>query len=235
MARLFTTAGGETLIFAWRQEQARWGGFLVVQGMLARLFLLALLYAAAAARRGGGKDLPRCVGPIQSELRFGCTADRALAENICCQNRHYAEPSGYLAHAHVDLFGKLERGSVVADGTTTFYDAVCGIPLFVAPRGRSLAAWREESLEHGWPSFRAAEVVAENVVVDASDGEVRSACGLHLGHNIPDGGGDRYCIDLVCIAGAQGVGAQLAPTAALLIADEGARPASALPEAVREL
>ena len=25
--------------------------------------------------------------------------------------------------------------------------------------------------------------------------------GLHLGHNIPDRGGDRYCIDLVCIAG----------------------------------
>ena len=183
--------------------------------MWARLFLLAMLCVAAAARRGGG-DLPRCVGPIQSELRFGCTADRALAENICCQNRHYAEPSGYLAHAHVDLFGKLlARGGVAADGTTTFYDAVCGIPLFVAPRGRSLAAWRAESVEHGWPSFRAAEVVTENVVVDARDGEVRSACGLHLGHNIPDGGGDRYCIDLVCIAGVRGVGAQLAPAAAV--------------------
>ena len=37
--------------------------------------------------------------------------------------------------------------------------------------------------------------------VDKADGEVRSVCGLHLGHNIPDRGGDRYCIDLVCIAG----------------------------------
>ena len=37
--------------------------------------------------------------------------------------------------------------------------------------------------------------------MDKSDGEVRSACGLHLGHNIPDRQGDRYCIDLVCIAG----------------------------------
>lgn len=29
-----------------------------------------------------------------------------------------------------------------------------------------------------------------------------SACGTHLGHNLPDyNGKDRYCIDLVCISG----------------------------------
>ena len=28
-----------------------------------------------------------------------------------------------------------------------------------------------------------------------------SVCGTHLGHNLPDYTGDRYCIDLVCIAG----------------------------------
>ena len=28
-----------------------------------------------------------------------------------------------------------------------------------------------------------------------------SICGTHLGHNLPDGKGDRYCIDLVCVAG----------------------------------
>jgi hypothetical protein len=33
-------------------------------------------------------------------------------------------------------------------------DSVCGIPLFVAPRGRTFAAWEAESLSHGWPSFR---------------------------------------------------------------------------------
>jgi len=30
---------------------------------------------------------------------------------------------------------------------------------------------------------------------------MESACGTHLGHNLPENGVDRYCIDLVCIAG----------------------------------
>jgi peptide methionine sulfoxide reductase MsrB len=28
-----------------------------------------------------------------------------------------------------------------------------------------------------------------------------STCGVHLGHNLPDGEGARYCINLVCMAG----------------------------------
>lgn len=40
----------------------------------------------------------------------------------------------------------------------TFNDAVTGAPLFVAPRGRSLEAFVEESRAHGWPSFRDDEV-----------------------------------------------------------------------------
>merc|ERR1719364_463241 len=31
---------------------------------------------------------------------------------------------------------------------------------------------------------------------------MESKCLTHLGHNLPSGGADRYCIDLVCIAGA---------------------------------
>jgi len=30
---------------------------------------------------------------------------------------------------------------------------------------------------------------------------MESKCLTHLGHNLPEGGADRYCIDLVCIAG----------------------------------
>ena len=77
---------------------------------------------------------------------------------------------------------------------------------------RGVEAWAAESIEHGWPSFRAEEVVHANIVVDPNDGEVRSVCGLHLGHNIPDHAGDRYCIDLVCIAGVEGRGTEFAPT-----------------------
>lgn len=55
-------------------------------------------------------------------------------------------------------------------------------------------------MHHGWPSFRPQELVKENVVIHP-EGEMQSKCGTHLGHNLPDASGARYCIDLVCIAG----------------------------------
>ena len=95
----------------------------------------------------------------------------------------------------------LERQS--ADGeaqTMTFYDTVSCAPLFVAPVGRSWAAFLQESSRHGWPSFRDEEVVHENVRV-LPDSETVSTAGTHLGHNLPDAKGNRYCINLVSIAG----------------------------------
>ena len=52
----------------------------------------------------------------------------------------------------------------------------------------------------GWPSFRDAEVDWAHVRV-LSDGEVVSVDGTHLGHNLPDDAGNRFCINLVSIAG----------------------------------
>ena len=40
----------------------------------------------------------------------------------------------------------------------------------------------------------------ENVRV-LDGGETVSLGGTHLGHNLPDGRGNRYCINLVCVAG----------------------------------
>jgi len=51
----------------------------------------------------------------------------------------------------------------------------------------------------GWPSFRPEELVSENVIIH-DDGRMESICLTHLGHNLPDDR-DRYCIDLVCMAG----------------------------------
>ena len=85
-------------------------------------------------------------------------------------------------------------------GETTFYDSVTGKPLFVAPRGRSFAEWEAESRSHGWPSFRDSEVVWDDVRC-LSDGECVSTNGTHLGHNLPDRKGNRYCINLVSVAG----------------------------------
>ncbi len=53
---------------------------------------------------------------------------------------------------------------------------------------------------HGWPSFRDNEVVWDNVRC-LKNGETVSLDGTHLGHNLPDKKGNRYCINLCCIAG----------------------------------
>lgn len=58
----------------------------------------------------------------------------------------------------------------------------------------------DESIAHGWPSFRDEEVVWENVRCLAN-GEAVSLVGTHLGHNLPDRHGNRYCINLVSVAG----------------------------------
>ena len=113
--------------------------------------LLGLLGAAQAEPRS-------CSGKVQPNLRYNCSARpndtpssapaETLAEAICCDstfNHGYAEPSGFFAQPDVGLFS-----IVNASGLTTFYDSVCGIPLFVAPRGRSFQAWKAESVAHGW-------------------------------------------------------------------------------------
>ena len=50
-----------------------------------------------------------------------------------------------------------------------------------------------ESKAHGWPSFRDQEVNWDYVRV-LPNGECISVDGTHLGHNLPDGSGNRYCI-----------------------------------------
>eukprot|EP00930_Biecheleria_cincta_P011842 TRINITY_DN114970_c0_g1_i1.p1 TRINITY_DN114970_c0_g1~~TRINITY_DN114970_c0_g1_i1.p1 ORF type:complete len:202 (-),score=18.30 TRINITY_DN114970_c0_g1_i1:77-661(-) len=171
-----------------------------------RLLLWTIGTAGVAFTLCGCSDMPKCTGPVQQNLRFGCATDISLANRICCRNADFAEYSGYFQQVGGSggLFAQLD-----ATGTTTFYDTVCGLPLFKAPVGRSFAAWRHESKEHGWPSFRSSEIVSNNIIFKEG-GEIRSVCGTHLGHNIPDMSGDRYCIDLVCIAGQQNVTKPLA-------------------------
>ena len=129
--------------------------------------------------------------PVQSNLRWGIPD--ALASRICSYNRHYAEPSG--SWVSTNFFKEVDRA-----GETTFFDSVTGRPLFIAPRGRSFEEWERESRAHGWPSFRDEEVVWDDVRVLA-DGEAVSLAGTHLGHNLPDKKGNRYCINLCSVAG----------------------------------
>ena len=113
------------------------------------------------------------------------------------QHSHYAERSGYWRTTKFfdDEEEKAQKGEEI-----TFYDSNTGKPLFIAPRGRSFEAFVKESTKHGWPSFRDDEVVWENVRC-LPDGETVSVDGTHLGHNLPDKKGSRYCINLVSVAG----------------------------------
>ena len=152
-----------------------------------------------------------CNGKVQSDLLYGFahrdTADylpvevdegETLAEAVCCDSRMlpYAEPQHTYAAPDIRLFSRIDQ-----HGITTFYDSVCGLPLFRAPIGRTLEEFRGDTDEHGWPSFRAEEVVAGNVITDKSEERVFSVCGTHIGSYLPDEAGDRWCIDLACISG----------------------------------
>lgn len=149
-----------------------------------------------------------CTGPIQKSLRYntsdvpsqlpGSAPDETQADAVCCDPNYkpYAEPSGFFQLPEIALFTKVNT-----TGINTFYDSVCGKPLFRAPIGRDFKTWHSESIEHGWPSFREEEIVKENIKVDNSTGEVLSSCGTHLGSLLPDADGARYCIDLSCISG----------------------------------
>lgn len=133
--------------------------------------------------------------PVQSNLRWDC--DRKKADEICNFNRHYAEFSGYFETRH-----KFREEALAATGPMQFFDSNTGKLLFTAPIGRTMDQFLAESASHGWPSFRDAEVNWENVRV-LPDGETVSVDGTHLGHNLPDRKGSRYCINLVSVAGRQ--------------------------------
>jgi peptide methionine sulfoxide reductase MsrB len=133
--------------------------------------------------------------PVQSPLRWGC--DSQVADQICNFNRHYAEYSGYWQSTSF----LEEVDAAVKEGTPiVFYDSNTGKPLFRAPVNRSWEDFLKESRSHGWPSFRDDEVAWENVRV-LPGGETVSVDGTHLGHNLPDSKGRRYCINLVSVAG----------------------------------
>jgi len=131
--------------------------------------------------------------PVQKDLRWNCDYD--TSDRICNFNRHYAEFAGYWQTTDFLKYVK-ENG----DEPIEFYDSVTGKLLFTAPVGRTMEDFLKESQSHGWPSFRDEETNWEYVRC-LRDGECVSTTGTHLGHNIPDAKGNRYCINLVSVAG----------------------------------
>jgi hypothetical protein len=142
--------------------------------------------------------------PIQSNLRWNC--DNNIANRICNYNRHYAEYFGYWERDSTFIQDEVLNNSTdnaSLPTTINFYDSNTGVPLFTIPgilKLRTIADFLQESRRHGWPSFRTDEVHWDYVRV-LPNGETVSISGTHLGHNLPDTDGDRFCINLVCIAG----------------------------------
>ena len=136
--------------------------------------------------------------PVQDDLRWAC--DKDTADRICNYNRHYAEHSGYFLSKQRN-FVSLARKEFEQNGELTFYDSNTGKPLFrFHGEKRTFDEFIAESRAHGWPSFRDDEVDWSNVRI-LKGGEAVSVDGTHLGHNLPDRNGNRYCINLVSIAG----------------------------------
>jgi peptide methionine sulfoxide reductase MsrB len=133
--------------------------------------------------------------PVQENLRWN--SDNKVADRICNFNRHYAEHSGYWTSTE---FLKESKEEYDKNGEIKFYDSNTGKLLFVAPKGRTYDDFIKESRSHGWPSFRDSEVVWDDVRC-LPNGEAISMAGTHLGHNLPDATGNRYCINLVSVAG----------------------------------
>lgn len=159
----------------------------------------------------------QCSSPIQKNLRYNASSqpipqilpspefpNETLADAVACDkyyiNLDAAEPSGFLNYPFINFFESMKQYTG-KDGKTTFYDIACGIPLFSVPQGRTLQEFKAESTEHGWPSFRPEEVIGDNVIISADGREVHSKCGTHLGHNIPDNKGTRFCLNVVTTAG----------------------------------
>jgi hypothetical protein len=135
--------------------------------------------------------------PVQNPLRWGC--DPKVADRICNFNRHYAEYSGYFQTTSF-LTEVLAASEDDSTPIIQFYDSNTGRLLFQAPQGRTMNEFITESRRHGWPSFRDNEVNWKYVRV-LPNGETVSVDGTHLGHNLPDRKGNRYCINIVSIAG----------------------------------
>ena len=99
----------------------------------------------------------------QANLKFNC--DINLAGRIGCYNRHYAEHFGFAFEPKMTFTEELFNHSKTTSAPFTFYDSTTGKPVFLAPVGRTMNEFINESEDHGWPSFRDNEVVWENVRV----------------------------------------------------------------------
>jgi len=166
------------------------------------------IYAETVTSTDAAEVVKESICTVQKDLLFKITessadvglpngtADESLAQAVCCDTQftNYPEPRNfYVDH---QLFLRLDK-----DGVNTFYDSACGIPVMKAPIGRTFEEFKEDTSEHGWPSFRGEEIIEENITVGDDGLTIFSKCGTKLGTYETDDSGTRACLDLVCISG----------------------------------
>lgn len=109
-----------------------------------------------------------------------------------------------MCSSHLNSFPEEAAKALAEHQPFEFFDTNTGASLFtIGGSKKGARPWKlfaHESRKHGWPSFRTNEVNWSNVRI-LPNGEVVSTTGTHLGHNLPDKSGNRFCINLVAIAG----------------------------------
>lgn len=132
---------------------------------------------------------PYCLTEVHGVLRYGISNS---ISDICSSNTsatvRYFET--------IRLFQQLNTSQM-----TTFYECTCGLPLFVAPVGRSFDQWRNDCERNGQLEFQEEEIIKKNTKVLQS-GDLVSICGRHVGkYTTSSTSGDVYVANIACISG----------------------------------
>lgn len=169
------------------------------------------------------------IGLLLSDMLHFAHFLSEVADRICNYNRHYAEHAGYWQTtsflSDVALFQEKKEPIQFFDSNSgkLLFTAPIGRTwdeFIEESKGHGWPSFRDDEVcysstrfAYAWPwilrsvfffsSFFCLLLCQVNwdVVRVLEDGETVSIDGTHLGHNLPDSGGRRYCINLVSIAG----------------------------------
>lgn len=123
--------------------------------------------------------------------------------------RHYWDKSGPSGNSE-NLHQWKKHPEFLADATDAennskpmvFYDSVSNKPVFVAPRGRDMKSFLQETKKNGKPMFTPEEVVQDNVRI-LPDGAIVTTEGAHLGAFkwAKENNAKRFTVNLTAVAG----------------------------------
>ncbi len=159
--------------------------------------------------------------PVQDDLLYGVS--NKLADKITNFNRHFAEMGGYFRSTNFEDAVLEAKGPITFYDSVTgkpLFVAPIGRSPEEFLRESEIHGWpsfRDEEVGgENWETNQetfgrirdlerlsllflvvVVQVVWENVRVLKGSGETVSVDGTHLGHNLPDRRGNRYCINLV--------------------------------------